>query len=154
MKKELFILFVCFFCPQICLAASPQPALSRSSFQDESKKKKDTKVLCFLKKIAQSVERSRAIGAILALTVGVLGIHAFYFGKNKQGLTMLLSTLIALGLIVLGLYLGFQAFFYMILVGVSILAGMAIWAVVDFIRILAGRYPEQKSRFPGRTRIF
>lgn len=62
---------------------------------------------------APTTDRNKIIAALLALFLGVFGIHRFYLGRNGSGVAMLLLTLTLFGLAITG-----------------------IWAFVDFIRYL------------------
>lgn len=45
-------------------------------------------------------DRNRYVAALLAFFFGLLGLHRFYLGRTGSGLTMLILTLTAVGLIV------------------------------------------------------
>ena len=58
-------------------------------------------------------DRNKYIAALLAFTLGPLGVHRFYLGRKGSGLAMLLISLTLVGLIVTG-----------------------VWSFVDFVRYL------------------
>jgi TM2 domain-containing membrane protein YozV len=68
----------------------------------------------------QAGGKSQIVAAILAFFLGTLGVHRFYLGYTGKGFIFLALFL-----------LGFVTF------GITILAA-AIWALIDFIRILTG----------------
>ncbi len=74
---------------------------------------------------------SRLVAAILAcpltLGLGLLGIHLFYLGNTKRGLTYLLVTIL-LGWLVIPLFVIF------------------VLALIDFIKILTGDYVDSQGR--------
>ncbi len=59
-------------------------------------------------------QKSRFIAGILAILLGTLGIHSFYLGFNKKGITQLLLFVF---------FLGWASF---------------IWSIVDAVRIFTG----------------
>ena len=61
--------------------------------------------------------RSRAIAAILAWFLGVIGIHRFYVGKVGTGILMIFT-----------------------------LGGLGIWVLIDFILILVGSFRDKEER--------
>jgi TM2 domain-containing membrane protein YozV len=69
--------------------------------------------------------KSKLVAGLLALFLGQFGIHWFYLGNNKLGLTQLILFLIGIPLCV-------------IFIGFFILIGVRIWAFVDAIRIFMG----------------
>lgn len=66
---------------------------------------------------------SRAVVAILAFLVGILGIHRMYVGKIATGIVQLLLTI---------------TIFFLWL--------SAIWAFVDFLVILTGNFKDGAGR--------
>ena len=67
--------------------------------------------------------KNKVIAAILCFVLGQIGIHRFYLGRVGSGILMCALTLI--GWITSVIYIG--SFF---------IAAVAIWNIVDFIRIL------------------
>ncbi len=64
------------------------------------------------------VQKSRIAAGIFAMLLGVYGIHSFYLGNSSRGLMQLLISLLTCG------------------VGAIV---MAIWGILDGIKILDGR---------------
>lgn len=71
-------------------------------------------------------DKSRAVAAIFAWFLGVLGIHNFYLGNNKKAVIQLVLTC---------------CFFLIIPVIIS-----TIWALVDFITILCGTCKDSSGK--------
>ena len=69
--------------------------------------------------------KSKIAAALLAFFLGTLGLHNFYLGYKTKAFWQL-------GLTIAGFITS------LILIGVFILFGVAIWAFVEFIMILAG----------------
>lgn len=65
------------------------------------------------KVVANDEQKSKLVAVLLALFLGSIGIHDFYLGYNKYGVIKIILT---------------------VCTGV----GGAIWALVDFIRVLTG----------------
>ncbi|WP_246846942.1 TM2 domain-containing protein [Corynebacterium sp. sy039] len=80
--------------------------------------------------------KSVLIAAVLAFFLGGLGLHNFYLGYTKQGLTMLILLLIG-------------SVLTPILIGVPIVVAVEIWAFVEFIMILtrSGRFQTDAHGF-------
>ena len=93
--------------------------------------------------------KSQLIAALLAFFLGSLGIHNFYLGYKKKGMTQLLLTLggylvgivgsiiaaigatgASAGMVLLGSIIT--------TVGWLVVLGVVIWALIDFIKILTG----------------
>lgn len=68
-------------------------------------------------------KKSRAVAAILAFLIGMLGVHRFYVGKPISGVAMILLTIS----------------FYLTWVSV-------IWVVIDFILILVGKFKDKEGK--------
>ncbi len=93
--------------------------------------------------------KSQLVAALLAFFLGTLGIHNFYLGYKKKGMTQLLLTL---GGYVIGIVGGIiaaggasagsagAALLGTIIstVGWIVVLAVAIWALIDFIKILTG----------------
>lgn len=73
--------------------------------------------------------KSWVVAAVLAFFLGALGVHNFYLGYTKRGVTQL-------GLTLFGYITSF------LLIGIPIIFGVAVWAFIEFILILvrSGRY--------------
>ncbi|WP_084957021.1 TM2 domain-containing protein [Thermoactinospora rubra] len=63
------------------------------------------------------MEKSKVTAALLCLFLGVLGVHRFYVGKIGTGILQLVTA-----------------------------GGFGIWALVDFVIILAGRFRDKQGR--------
>ncbi len=72
--------------------------------------------------------KSMVAAALLAFFLGALGIHNFYLGYNGKGIAQLLLTLLGWAVFMVG----------------PMVAG--IWALVEFIMILARAYPDRWGR--------
>ncbi len=66
--------------------------------------------------------KSRLAAALLAWFLGIFGVHRFYVGKVGTGVTLLIVSIVTLGI------------------------GGAIWALVDLILILVGRFTDVAGR--------
>ena len=86
--------------------------------------------------------KSKIIAALLAIFLGVFGVHSFYMGQTTKGFLQLGLTALGLGLYVGGIasYVSGAgvAFPVLALLGLLIYLGVGIWALVDFVRILTG----------------
>jgi hypothetical protein len=87
----------------------------------------------------------QVLAAVLCFFLGVLGVHDFVLGNIKMGLIKLGIFALALVLMAVGLsgYVsgGGASFPTLALIGYLALVGLSIWVLVDFIRILIGKYP-------------
>lgn len=64
------------------------------------------------------IQKSRATAGILAILLGIYGIHSFYLGNTSRGLMQLLISLLTCG------------------VGAIV---MVIWGILDGVKLLDGR---------------
>lgn len=73
--------------------------------------------------------KSWVIAALLAFFLGSFGVHNFYLGYTKRGATQLVLVL-------------FGYLTSLLLIGLPIVFGVAVWAFIEFIMILvrSGRY--------------
>ncbi|WP_455478552.1 NINE protein [Bartonella sp. B10] len=72
--------------------------------------------------LRQGSEQSKVMLALICWFAGVFGIHRFMVGKVWTGTLMLVLSLSVIGLLVTG-----------------------IWAIVDFITIIAGKFSEKNG---------
>lgn len=63
--------------------------------------------------------KSRLVATLLALFLGVIGVHRFYVGKIGTGILMIFLSLCGIG---------------------------EIWALIDFILILCGLFKDDQGR--------
>lgn len=63
-----------------------------------------------------SSDKSRTVAAVLCFFLGALGVHSFYAGKIVVGIIQLLT-----------------------------LGGLGIWALIDFIFIVIGKYKDKNG---------
>jgi len=85
--------------------------------------------------------KHKLAAVLFAVFLGVFGVHSFYMGQTGKGFVQL-----GLGVVGLGLYIAGYASYLSsggtlpayALIGFLIYFGVAIWAFVDFIRILSG----------------
>lgn len=88
--------------------------------------------------------KSKILAALLALFLGTLGIHSFYMKKTGKGFLQLGLTILGYVLLIAGAVstvasLGTTATISgTAIAGLIIIYGVAIWALVDFVRILTG----------------
>ena len=86
--------------------------------------------------------KNKIVAALLAFFLGSFGVHSFYMGQKKKGFIQLGLSLLGIGLIIAGAssYVSGvgQTVPVTIIIGYLLLLGVAIWAFVDFIRILTG----------------
>ncbi|WP_455475597.1 TM2 domain-containing protein [Bartonella sp. B17] len=73
--------------------------------------------------LLQYSEQSRIMFALICWFAGVFGVHRFMVGKIGTGILMLVLSLSIVGLVVSG-----------------------IWAIIDFILIVAGRFSDKNGR--------
>lgn len=78
-------------------------------------------------------DKSKVAAALLAFFLGMLGIHRFYLGRIGSGAVMLICTV--LGWLTAGIIIGF-----------GLIAIVAIWDVIDFIRILCNSLVDAQGR--------
>jgi hypothetical protein len=93
--------------------------------------------------------KSKIVAALLAFFLGTLGIHSFYMGNKKKGLIQLGLTAIGTILIIVGFASAVSTitngvtvpatgFGTIGLIGLLLITGVGIWALVDLVRILTG----------------
>ncbi|MDR7329253.1 TM2 domain-containing protein [Corynebacterium guangdongense] len=68
-------------------------------------------------------EKSQVVAALLAFFLGTLGVHNFYLGYTRKGVTQLLLTVV-----------GWLT--SLLLIGFVFLAVVGVWALIEFILIL------------------
>ncbi|XCP85032.1 TM2 domain-containing protein [Roseburia hominis] len=78
-------------------------------------------------------DKSKAAAALLSFFLGMFGIHRFYLGRAGSGAVMLVCTI--LGWFTAG-----------IIVGLGLIAFVAIWDLVDFVRILCNSLGDAQGR--------
>ena len=78
-------------------------------------------------------DKSKVVAALLCFFLGWLGVHRFYLGRVGTGVVMLIFTL-----------LGW--FTWEILIGFGFMAIVAIWELIDFIRILCNSLVDTQGR--------
>ena len=78
-------------------------------------------------------DKNWIIAAVLNLFFGWAGIHRFYLGRPLSGIVMLLLTVI--GWLTAG-----------IIIGIVVIAFVAIWNFVDFIRIICNGLTDGRGR--------
>ena len=78
-------------------------------------------------------DKSKVAAALLSLFLGTFGIHRFYLGRVSSGVAMLVVTI--LGWLTTGIIVGFVLIFI-----------TAIWALVDFFRILFNNLGDAQGR--------
>ena len=61
--------------------------------------------------------KSRTVAALLCFFLGAIGVHRFYVGKVGTGVLQLLT-----------------------------LGGLGVWALIDFIVILIGKFSDKQGR--------
>ncbi|WP_273718538.1 MULTISPECIES: TM2 domain-containing protein [Bartonella] len=69
-----------------------------------------------------STENSKIMFALLCWVAGIFGVHRFMVGRVRTGVLMLVLSLSVVGLMITG-----------------------IWAIVDFILILAGKFTDKNG---------
>lgn len=78
-------------------------------------------------------DKSKVAAALLSFFLGMLGIHRFYLGRVGSGAVMLICTV--LGWLTAGIIVGF-----------GLIAIVAIWDLIDFIRILCNSLVDAQGR--------
>lgn len=78
-------------------------------------------------------DKSKVAAALLSFFLGMLGIHRFYLGRVGSGTVMLICTV--LGWFTAGIVVGF-----------GLIAFVAIWDLIDFIRILCNSLVDAQGR--------
>lgn len=87
------------------------------------------------KRLMRTATISRIAAALLAFFLGGFGVHRFYLGHNTEGFMQLAGSLFGIGF----LFLGLSTFsIWLTFLGAVMLSAVSIWALVDFICILAG----------------
>ena len=79
--------------------------------------------------------KSRLATTLLALFLGVFGAHRFYAGQSGTAIVMLILGLIGI----------FTVWFFAI--GLILIIAVGIWAFVDFIFCVVGRFEDDRG-FP------
>jgi len=69
--------------------------------------------------------RSKVVAGLLALFLGTLGVHRFYLGQSRIGVTMLLISVLSFGLLA---------------------PAVAIWALVECVLIFTGGIRDAQGR--------
>jgi TM2 domain-containing membrane protein YozV len=86
--------------------------------------------------------KSKVIAVVFVLLLGSFGAHSFYMGQTGKGFLQLGLTLLGIGLYIAGIASYVSGAGVAIpataLVGLVLILGVSIWALVDFIRILTG----------------
>ena len=70
--------------------------------------------------------KSRLVVALVALFMGLIGIHRFYIGKTNSGIAML------------SLFLAGWSFIWIFPLGISIWIALSLWAIIDIVKIFRG----------------
>ncbi len=70
--------------------------------------------------------KQKLVAGLLAIFLGVYGVHNFYLGYTKKAVIQLVCTLVGLVLSI-------------IIIGVFVVFGIAIWALVEGIMIFTGK---------------
>lgn len=78
-------------------------------------------------------DKSKVAAALLSFFLGTLGIHRFYLGRVGSGAVMLICNV--LGWLTAGIIVGF-----------GLIAFVAIWDLIDFIRILCNGLVDAQGR--------
>lgn len=78
-------------------------------------------------------DKSKVAAALLAFFLGTFGIHRFYLGRSGSGAMMLICTI-------------FGWFTAGIIIGFGLIAITAVWALIDFIRILCNGLVDAQGR--------
>jgi TM2 domain-containing membrane protein YozV len=76
--------------------------------------------------------KSKTTAALLAFFLGTLGIHRFYTGKTGTAVVMLILSIIG--------YIGLLFVF-----GIFVIWAVEIWAFIDFIIILMGKFKDKNG---------
>lgn len=87
------------------------------------------------RRLMRDATASKIAAALLAFFLGGFGVHRFYLGHNTEGFMQLAGSLFGIGF----LFLGLSTFsIWLTFLGATMLSVVGIWALVDFICILAG----------------
>lgn len=70
--------------------------------------------------------KQKLVAGLLAIFLGVYGVHNFYLGYTKKAVIQLVCTLVGLVLSIL-------------IIGAFVVFGIAIWALVEGIMIFTGK---------------
>lgn len=101
-----------------------------------------------LEKIAKKAQRagdkSKVVAILLALFLGGLGIHDFYLGNKRNGFIKLGLYIVGLALYIIGIVsiatTEAATIPALAIIGLVLLLGVGIWALIDLIRIITGSY--------------
>lgn len=101
-----------------------------------------------LEKIAKKAQRagdkSKVVAILLALFLGGLGIHDFYLGNKRNGFIKLGLYIVGLALYIIGIVsiatTEAATIPALAIIGLILLLGVGIWALIDLIRIITGSY--------------
>lgn len=78
-------------------------------------------------------DKSKVAAALLSFFLGMFGIHRFYLGRVGSGAVMLVLT--AIGWLTTG-----------IVIGIGLVAIVAVWDLIDFVRILCNSLVDSQGR--------
>ena len=92
--------------------------------------------------------KSRRNTALLAVFLGYFGIHRFYLDKTISAFVMLFMGIA--GFSILGTIFSARSYYFEAMVptigAVAIFIALGIWALIDFIVIIAGRMRDSEDR--------
>jgi len=84
--------------------------------------------------MAEISPRSRLATVLLALFLGIFGVHRFYIGKIRTAIVMLILSI---------LYLVTIRFWGLIIISLAV---VGLWALIDFIFAVSGIMKDREGR--------
>lgn len=82
--------------------------------------------------VPKSGSKSKIVAGILAIFIGTFGVHNFYLGYTAKAVIQVSCTVVSLLLTICSFGIGG-------IIGIPVISGISIWALVEGILILCGK---------------